>query len=237
MVYYVVLYNHWRSTGVSLLQGEEKSISDTQYTNDFRFFYPIHLNGKLLASRLFFTASCTWRSHHKWILGSSVNSGWKLVPKTLPCLTATISPESFSASMSTPVVAANLAALPGSLASTSTWFSIASRATWSKACRDGATTVPSRWFSSTWIPSRFGRIFSTTGARINTALNREDGFDGPARKGSSNGAWKLSVWRPKWFRFTRTSSPPMSSWPPCLVRFADSARRISPAQVPQVGLR
>lgn len=27
----------------------------------------------------------------------------------------------------------------------------------------------------------------------------------------------------------------MSSWPPCLVRFADSARRISPAHVPHVG--
>lgn len=50
---------------------------------------------------------------------------------------------------------------------------------------------------------------------------------------------KLSTWRPKWFRWTRTERPPMRAWPPFLVEeaLASSARRMAPAQVPQVGFR
>jgi hypothetical protein len=36
-------------------------------------------------------------------------------------------------------------------------------------------------------------------------------------------------------RLTRTSRPPISSWPPFFVLFADSASKINPAQVPHVG--
>lgn len=57
------------------------------------------------------------------------------------------------------------------------------------------------------------------------------------KNGRSNGPWKLSVCRPKWFRFTRTSRPPISSCPPFFVLLADSASKMSPAHVPHVGLR
>ncbi|KAG9966654.1 hypothetical protein KCU61_g685, partial [Aureobasidium melanogenum] len=39
-------------------------------------------------------ACSTCLTHQTWIRASPVNSGWKLVPNTLPCLTATISPSS-----------------------------------------------------------------------------------------------------------------------------------------------
>ncbi|KAI4252253.1 MAG: hypothetical protein LQ352_004385 [Teloschistes flavicans] len=55
------------------------------------------------------------------------------------------------------------------------------------------------------------------------------------KNGNTISASKLSVCLPKKFRFTRTSNPPMSSCPPLFVRVADSDRRMSPAQVPQVG--
>lgn len=57
------------------------------------------------------------------------------------------------------------------------------------------------------------------------------------RKGRSRSVSNDSRCRPKWFRCTRTSSPPRSSWPPRLAdaALASAARRIKPAQVPQVG--
>lgn len=179
-------------------------------------------------------ASRTWRSHHECILGSPVSSGWKLVPKTFPCRTAMISPASLSASILFPSPA-SLAARPGRLANTSTWLSIAACAAWSFACLEGATMVSSRFCSPIWTPPCPGRILSTTGARMKTAGKELCSTD--SKNCKSNDAWKLSTCRPKWFRFTRTSRPPISSWPPFLVRLADSASRMRPAQVPQVGLR
>ncbi|BDD63096.1 hypothetical protein MAP00_008038 [Monascus purpureus] len=77
-------------------------------------------NDHCLASRLFFNASCTWFNHHKWILESPVNSGWKLVPNILPCPNCKMPPASLSALIFTPSLT-NLTALSGSVASTSTW--------------------------------------------------------------------------------------------------------------------
>ncbi len=41
---------------------------------------------------IFSIRSSACSSHQTWILGSPLSSGWKLVPKTFPCLTAMTSP-------------------------------------------------------------------------------------------------------------------------------------------------
>lgn len=173
------------------MKKEKESLSDTH--KSMQKSIPMH---KLHATApgircygfllFFFRDSSTWRNHHECILASPVSSGWKLVPKTLPCRTAIMSPVSLSASIFFPSLA-SLAALPGRLASTSTWCAIASRAASSLACLDGATIVSSLTVSSTWTPSWCGKSFSTTGARIKTAGN-ELCCCVESRNGKSNGA-------------------------------------------------
>jgi hypothetical protein len=155
-----------------------------------------------------------------------------------------MSPSSPTSPASTPWFS-NDFALPDNLAITST--SAARIAfTSSLGIRLGATTVPSLFSSSSCTPVVRGNIFSTTGARMNTLLNFSTAvlLSSPLvscaivlRNGRSSSASKDSTCRPKWLRLTRTSKPPMSSCPPFFVRFADSERRISPAQVPHVGFR
>lgn len=105
---------------------------------------------------------------------------------------------------------------------------------------EGAMIVSSTFASSSCTPGTCGKSLSTIGARMKIALKGLQAalpslpFD-CFKNSRSRSAWKLSVCRPKWLRLTRTSRPPMSSWPPFLVRFADSASNIRPAQVPQVG--
>ena len=145
-------------------------------------------------------------NHHTCIRASLVNSGWKLVPKMLPCRTAIMSPaSSFVFACESPDFI--LLTLPGSLARTSTG--------------DLRSLL-------------LDRTSSTTGARMNTPENGTRS-DSDWRKGRSRSDSKLSIWRPKWFRWTRTLSPPMSSWPPFFVAFASSERRMRPAHVPHVG--
>lgn len=132
------------------------------------------------------------------------------------------------------------AARPGRVAITSTSASLIFLATFWSIVLEGAITVSSTLASPSWTPVTFGSSLSTMGARMKIALNgsREVLRSFPSafcKNGRSRLASKLSICRPKWFRLTRTLSPPMSSWPPFLVRFADSASSIRPAHVPHVG--
>lgn len=181
------------------------------------------------------TVLTTCSSHHTCIRTSSVSSGWKLVPMALPCRTATIlftSPPCTSDVISSgpPLT---LFVLSGSTPRISTVL-VTDR-----------VASPCSSLSSDGDDEDDNNC-STMGARMKTPGNGaaatvesapERRATDWAKKGNEMSATKLSTWRPKWFRWTRTSSPPMSSWPPFLVALACSARRMSPAQVPQVGLR
>lgn len=148
--------------------------------------------------------STTCPSHHKCIRASSVSSGWKLVAKTLPCLTAMMS---FSSPRAT---------VPNT-----------------------STRSPSPAASPDNMVSTTGALMKTPG-KGRVAVESSPSPPDPAlspRKGSSRSAWKLCTCRPKWLRCARTCRPPTSSWPPFLAPVASSARRIKPAQVPQVDLR
>ena len=141
--------------------------------------------------------SFTCFSHHTWILASSVSSGWKLVPKTLPCLTAVISP----ASSSKPIAATlspSLRLRPGKVAMISTGRKIRSLISRS-GLREGAMIVLSIAASSTCSPFKTGNIFSTTGALMKIPLNGLTSSvpEFVPRKGRSSSAWKLSVCLPK----------------------------------------
>lgn len=154
---------------------------------------------------------------------SSVNSGWKLVPTTFPCLTATTSPASSFAFSSPDLV------LRGMVASTSAAFS-------------GVGTPPvvsPELCASLLLPLLLLSSVSTIGALMNTPGKVCGAPESPvdSRNGNSTSNMKLCACRPKWLRWTRTSRPPMSSWPPFLVAVASSESRTSPAQVPQVGRR
>lgn len=140
--------------------------------------------------------SRTCNNHHTWILGSFVSSGWKLVPNTFPCRTATILPSSPSAPPPGPATAT---ALSSSVAKTSTSAVTSFILTPSSAILAGAITVPGICSSSSCGPSRLFNIFSTTGARMNTPLNGSSPIAASTffRKGSLKGAWKLSTCRPK----------------------------------------
>lgn len=185
-------------------------------------------------------AFLTCSNHQTCILASPVSSGWKLVPKQFPCRTAMMSSTSSSVCEEATLFG-SAAPLPGSVAMISTSCPPVPFALSSTGARDGATTIPSA-ASPRCSPDMFGSIFSTTGARMKIALKGALSIPSSpsfaaARKRRSRLASKLSTCLPKWFLLTRISSPPMRSWPPLLVRLADSARRIKPAQVPQVGLR
>jgi hypothetical protein len=146
---------------------------------------------------LSFTASRTCRSHQVWILASFVSSGWKLVPKQLPCRTATICGTESGASW-----------VPANVPSISTSFASLSDGTPASTGLEGATTVSSLAASPFCSPSTWGSIFSTTGARMKTpGYGRSES----SRNGRDICVAKDSTWRPKWLRLTRTSSPPMSS--------------------------
>lgn len=182
--------------------------------------------------------SLTCPSHQAWILASSVSSGWKLVPNTFPCLTAMISP----APSSNPVPATGSLSVrprPGRVAMISTGRRTSSSANLPRGSLEGAMTVPSNAPSPDCSPRTTGSSFSTTGARMNTPLKGAtiSPLSLALRNGRAKSASKLSVWRPKWFRFTLTSRPPTRSCPPFLVRLADSASKIKPAHVPHVGFR
>lgn len=55
------------------------------------------------------------------------------------------------------------------------------------------------------------------------------------RPSTSSGASKDSTWDPKPLRSMATEMPPSSSWPPFFAPSIVRARRIAPAQVPQMG--
>jgi hypothetical protein len=134
------------------------------------------------------------------------------------------------------------AALPGKMPMISTSPRLKFLATCSSMGRDGAMIVWSTLASSFCSPETWGSSRSTMGARMKIALKgcllvSKSLPSASCKKGRLRLAWKLSTWRPKWLRLTRTSRPPISSWPPSFVRFADSASSIRPAHVPHVGFR
>lgn len=137
------------------------------------------------------TSSKTWRSHQTWMLALDVNSGWKLVPNTFRCLTATMSPIS-SFSPIAPTFSTSLLLRPGSVAIISTDQALAI------SSLPGAITVSSRSASSFCSPATDGRILSTTGARMKMPLKGAVSAEGASFKnGRSRSASKLSVCLPK----------------------------------------
>src|SRR5690606_24515665 len=79
-------------------------------------------------------------------------------------------------------------------------------------------------FASTSTPSP---VFSTHGARMNTAWN------GSSSPSTSRSASNESFWRPKAFRWTTMSRTPSSGWLPSVT---EAARKIIPAQVPNAAM-
>lgn len=223
------------------------SMDSSALSSSTKEYYPTGTTSSVLT---------TCSSHQTWIRTSSVSSGWKLVPMTWPCRTATMLLTSTCSDVVVVVIISVSGPLPPPppltlLVRSGNTPRISTGCCCFCCLLAAAAPGPcwcSFWSSLSSLLSLGDNNSSTIGARMKTPGNGavadnddDDDEEGNkasdwARKGSSTSATKLSTWRPKWLRRTRTASPPMSSWPPFLAALACSARRMRPAQVPQVGL-